>query len=56
MINTIGKRHDLLAVPGCMFGENMDEWLRVGWSIEPSVFKAAVEVLEEVIREALDIT
>ena len=56
MINTIGKRHNLLAVPGCMFGENMDEWLRVGWSIEPSAFKAAIEVLEEVIREALDIT
>jgi aspartate/methionine/tyrosine aminotransferase len=56
MIDTIGKEHGLLAVPGSMFGPGLDEWLRVGWSIDPKSFAEAIYVLEEVIRTALDIT
>ena len=55
MIDTIGKEHGLLAVPGCMFGQGMDEWLRVGWSIDPNSFTKAVDVLETVLRTAMDI-
>jgi aspartate/methionine/tyrosine aminotransferase len=56
MIDTIGKEHSLLAVPGIMFGPGLEEWLRVGWSIDPESFAEAVSVLEVVIRTALDIT
>jgi len=55
MIDTIGKEHGLLAVPGCMFGFEMEEWLRVGWSIAPENFAEAVTVLETVLRTAMDI-
>ena len=55
MIDTIGKQHGLLAVPGCMFGQGMDEWLRIGWSIDPISFTKAVDVLETVLRTAMDI-
>lgn len=56
MIDTIGKEHGLLAVPGCMFDSGLEEWLRVGWSIDPESFAKAAEVLEIVIRTAMDIT
>ena len=56
MIDTIGKEFGLLAVPGCMFDSGLDDWLRVGWSIDPSSFTKAVEVLEKVIIKAMDIT
>ena len=56
MIDTIGKEHDLLAVPGCMFDSGLEEWIRVGWSIDKKSFKEAVEVLETVISKAMDIT
>ena len=56
MIDTIGKEHGLLAVPGCMFDSGLDDWLRVGWSIDPESFAEAVDVLETVLRTALDIT
>ncbi|NCF97006.1 MAG: hypothetical protein GWP21_03700 [Euryarchaeota archaeon] len=56
MIDTIGKEHSLLAVPGIMFGPGLEEWLRIGWSIDPVSFAEAVTVLELVIRTALDIT
>jgi len=56
MIDTIGKEHDLLAVPGCMFDSSLTEWRRVGWSIEPKLFAEAVDVLEKVIRTAVNIT
>ena len=56
MIDTIGKEHGLLAVPGCMFDSGLDDWLRVGWSIDPKSFAEAVDVLETVLRTALDIT
>jgi len=56
MIDTIGKEHDLLAVPGCMFDSELKEWLRIGWSIEPKMFEEAVHILEKVIREAINIT
>ena len=56
MIDTIGKEHGLLAVPGCMFDSGLEDWLRVGWSIDPDSFAKAVEVLEKVIIKALDIT
>ena len=39
-----------------MFDSGLDDWLRVGWSIDPESFKSAVEVLEKVIIKALDIT
>ena len=55
MIDTIGKDHGLLAVPGCMFGSGMDEWLRIGWSIDTESFTEAVKVLETVLRTAMDI-
>ena len=56
MIDTIGKEHGLLAVPGCMFDSGLDEWLRVGWSIEPKAFAKAVQVLEKVLTTAINIT
>ena len=56
MIDTIGKEHGLLAVPACMFDSGLDEWLRVGWSIDPDSFSKAVKVLESVIITAMDIT
>ena len=56
MIDTVGKEHDLLAVPGCMFDSSLTEWLRVGWSIEPSLFADAVEALEKVIHTAVNIS
>ena len=56
MIDTIGKEHGLLAWPGCMFDSGLDDWLRVGWSIDPESFAEAVDVLEVVLRTALDIT
>lgn len=56
MIDTIGKEHGLLAVPGCMFDFGLDEWLRVGWSIDHESFCKAVEVLETVLRTAINIT
>ena len=56
MIDTIGKEYGLLAVPGCMFDIGLDDWLRVGWSIDPESFARAVEVLEKVIFKAMDIT
>ena len=56
MIDTIGKEYGLLAVPGCMFDSGLDDWLRIGWSIDPNSFAEAVEVLEIVLRTAMDIT
>jgi aspartate/methionine/tyrosine aminotransferase len=56
MIDTIGKEYGLLAVPGIMFGPGLEEWLRVGWSIDPKSFAKAISVMEVVIRTALDIT
>ena len=56
MIDTIGKEFGLLAVPGCMFDSGLDDWLRVGWSIDPESFAAAVNVLENVLRTAMDIS
>lgn len=53
LIDGPGKENGLLAVPGCMFDEGLDEWLRVAWSIEPKAFAAAVEVLERVIGNAM---
>ena len=45
-----------MAVPGCMFDSGLEEWLRVGWSIDKKSFSEAVEVLETVISKAMDIT
>ena len=56
MIDTIGKEHGLLAVPGCMFDRGLEEWLRVGWSIDPESFAEALIVLEKVLLTAIDIT
>jgi len=53
LIDGPGKDNGLLAVPGCMFDEGLDEWLRVAWSIEPQSFAAAVEVLERIIGNAM---
>jgi aspartate/methionine/tyrosine aminotransferase len=52
MIDTIGKEHGLLAVPGCMFGPGLTEWLRVAWSIDEDAFAEAILVLEKVINIA----
>ena len=56
MIDTIGKTHGLLAVPGCMFDSGLEEWLRIGWSIDPESFAKAVIVLEKVLLTAINIT
>ena len=53
LIDGLGKENGFLAVPGCMFDEGLDEWLRVAWSIEPQSFAAAVEVLEKIIGIAM---
>ena len=39
-----------------MFDSGLEEWIRVGWSIDNKSFKEAVEVLETVISKAMDIT
>ena len=52
MIDTIGKEHGLLAVPGCMFSPGLDEWLRVAWSIDEEAFADSIKVLEKVITIA----
>lgn len=56
MVDTIGKEHGLLAVPGCMFDSGLEEWLRVGWSIDPDSFASAIDVLEVVLRKAINIS
>jgi len=53
LIDGLGKENGFLAVPGCMFDEGLDEWLRVAWSIEPQPFAAAVEVLERILGIAM---
>ncbi len=55
MIDTIGREHGVLAVPGCMFNEGMKEWLRVAWSIDPESFSEAIDALESVLRVAMNI-
>ena len=56
MVDTIGKEHGLLAVPGCMFDSGLEEWLRIGWSIDPDSFASAIDVLEVVLRKAINIS
>ena len=51
VIETLGKKHDLLAVPGCMFDESLAGWLRVAWSIDADKFTAAMGALDALLTE-----
>jgi len=41
--------HSVLAVPGSMFSEELNGWLRVAWSIEPQLFAEAILNLEKAL-------
>ncbi|MDP6869456.1 MAG: pyridoxal phosphate-dependent aminotransferase [Candidatus Poseidoniaceae archaeon] len=56
MIETIGTERGFLAVPGCMFGKGLEDWLRVAWSVDETSFEKSLEVLESVLRTAMNIT
>ncbi|DAC60181.1 MAG TPA: pyridoxal phosphate-dependent aminotransferase [Candidatus Poseidoniaceae archaeon] len=47
------KANDLLAVPCSMFSEELRNWVRVAWSIEPKSFKLAIEALDKSLTSAL---
>ena len=48
------KQNDLLVVPGSMFSDKMKSWVRVAWSIEPKLFKLAIEALDKSLESALN--
>ena len=48
------KENDLLVVPGSMFSDRMKSWVRVAWSIEPRLFKSAIEALDKSLDSALN--
>ena len=48
------KANDLLAVPCSMFSEELKNWVRVAWSIEPNLFKQAIEALDKSLTSALN--
>lgn len=43
-------KESLLAVPGCMFSEDMKSWLRVAWSIEHEDFVKGIEALDKALN------
>ena len=47
------KEHDVLAVPCSMFQEDLNNWLRIAWSIEPKKFKRACDALEKSLKTAM---
>ena len=47
------KEHDVLAVPCSMFQEDLNNWLRIAWSIEPKNFKEACDALEKSLKIAI---
>ena len=51
VVETLGKKHDLLAVPGCMFDESLGRWLRVAWSIPADKFAAAMVALDALLSD-----
>jgi aspartate/methionine/tyrosine aminotransferase len=51
VVETLGKKHDLLAVPGCMFDESLADWLRVAWSIDADKFVAAMAALDALLSD-----
>lgn len=48
------KENDLLVVPGSMFSDKMISWVRVAWSIEPKLFKLAIQALDKSLESALN--
>ncbi len=56
MIETIGKEKGFLAVPCCMFDDDLEEWLRISWTVDEVQFKKSVSVFESVLRTAMNIT
>ena len=48
------KENELLVVPGSMFSDRMTTWVRVAWSIEPDLFKLAIEALDKSLESALN--
>ena len=48
------KENELLVVPGSMFSDRMTSWVRVAWSIEPDLFKLAIEALDKSLESALN--
>ena len=47
------KEHDVLAVPCSMFQEDLNNWLRIAWSIEPQKFQEACDALEKSLKMAI---
>ena len=48
------KVNDLLVVPGTMFSDSMQNWVRVAWSIDPKSFELAVDALNRSLELALN--
>lgn len=47
------KNYGVLLVPGNMFEPDLDEWVRVAWSIEPKLFEKAIINLEKALDLAI---
>ena len=47
------KANDLLVVPGSMFSDDLKNWVRVAWSIEPNKFKLALDALDKSLHSAI---
>jgi len=51
VVETLGVKHDLLAIPGCMFDESLTGWLRVAWSIDADKFAVAMDALDALLLD-----
>ena len=49
-VDGVCKELDLLATPGSMFSQETSNWLRIAWSIEPSIFGEAVSALSDALE------
>ena len=48
------KQYGVLLVPGNMFDDGFDDWIRVAWSIEPKLFQEAIINLEKALILAIN--
>ena len=48
------KQFGVLLVPGNMFDDGFDDWIRVAWSIEPKLFQEAIINLEKALILAIN--
>lgn len=47
------KQFGVLLVPGNMFDDGFDDWIRIAWSIEPKLFQEAIINLEKALISAI---